>query len=423
MARKFDELNSRQAQRKERQRARETARRRARIRGGLIAGAVLGVALLVAVVLLQRSCQAEPGVSSQPSFTVPSTQEPRPSEPETQITLSFAGDLNITQRVVSSGLVGSRYDYTDTFMDVAGVFAGSTAAVLNFEGNICGANASASAPQELANALADMGVDMVQMANSYTVHNGLSGLTDTLNSLRSAGLEPLGAWASQQEARESQGFTIRDVGGVRVAFVAFTKGVGSMGLPAGSQSQVNLLYKDYSSTYQQVDTDNILRVLQAVQTEKPDITIALLHWGSEFNDEISDSQAEITELMYENGVDAIVGSHPHYVQQVSFDEDQGRVLAYSLGEFLGDAEAAGTNYGIILQLQITRDNAAGTAKITGCDYVPIFIVNEEGKPLRVVRIREAMEMYENNHIFRVSAETYEQMKYAMLRIEARTEGE
>ncbi len=423
MAHKFDELNSRPARRREQQRAREAAKRRGRMRRALTAAAVLGVALLVVLVVLQRGCQAEPPAPSQPSFTVPSTQAPRPSEPETKITISFAGDLNVTPSVVASGLVGSRYDYTDTFMDVAGIFAQSTASVLNFEGNLCGVNASASGPQELANALADMGVDMVQMANSYTVHNGLSGLTDTLNGLRSAGLEPLGAWASQQEARESQGFTIRDVGGVRVAFVAFTKGVGSMGLPAGSQNQVNLLYKDYSSTYQQVDTENILRVLQAVQAEKPEITVALLHWGSEYNDEISRSQKTITELMYANGVDAIVGSHPHYVQQVSFDEAQGRVLAYSLGEFIGDAEAAGTNYGIILQLQITRDNTAGTAKITGCDYVPIFIVNEADKPLRVVRIREAMEMYENNHIFRVSAETYEEMKYAMLRIEARTEGE
>ncbi len=425
----FEELHSRRAQRDARQRQREDAQRRSRRRSIVTAIALVLVCLLVGVTLLVRSCQPEdPGVNSAPPQTTLSTQAPaatQPQAPETVITITAAGDLNITDRVVAAGQVAGRYSYTNAFMDVASLFAQSTASLLNFEGNLCGepyGAEDASAPRELAAALADMGVDFVQLANSYTIHNGLAGLNQTINAFRAQGLEPIGAFGSVQEAQEAQGFTIRDIGGLRVAFVAFTKGVGSLGLPAGSERQVNLLYKDYASTYQEVDTDGINRVLEAVQSQKPDITIALLHWGSEYNDEISRTQEQIVELMLSGGVDAILGTHPHYVQQVLFDEDKGSLVAYSLGDFFGDGTVPGTNYSIILELEITRNNLTGDTRITGWDYVPVYIVNEESKPLRVVRIHEAMAMYENNHIDRVSEATYEEMNYALTRIEARIAG-
>ncbi len=419
----FRDLRQRSRQRQQRQQQ-ARARRRTRLLTGF---ALLAVCLLVVVALAVRGCQPQEPAETQPSQTSrPSQSTTAPVEPETVITIAAAGDLNITDRVVASGQVAGRFSYTDCFMDVASLFAQPTASILNFEGNLRGApygTGKASAPRELAAALKDMGVDMVQLANSYTIYNGLDGLTQTINTLRAQGLEPVGAFLSQQEAQELGGFTIRNIGGIRVALVAFTKGVGSLGLPAGSESQVNLLYKDYSSTYREVDTEGITKILQNVQSEKPDITIALLHWGSEYNDEISDSQKKITKLMQENGVDAILGTHPHYVQKVEYDAQSGRLVAYSLGDFFGDGEIAGTNYSLVLQLEITRNNLTGETKITGWDYEPIFIVNEEATPLRVVRIHEAMKMYENNHITKVSPETYEAMKYALQRVQARVEGE
>ncbi len=419
----FRDLRQRSRKRKQRQQEMQAHRRR-----NLTAAlAVLAVCLLVGVVLLARSCQpADPGVTTAPPQTTQNTLvSTQPLEPETVITIAAAGDVNITDRVVASGEIGGRYSYTDCFLDVAGLLAQPDVTLLNFEGNLRGApygTDKASAPRELAAALKNIGVDMVQMANSYTIYNGLDGLTQTINALRAQGLEPLGAFLSSQEAQQTGGFTIREVNGVRVAFVAFTKGVGSLGLPAGRENQVNLLYKDYSSTYREVDIEGITQILRAVQAEKPDITIAMLHWGSEYNDEISDSQEQIADLMLRNGVDAILGTHPHYVQQVKYDEATGQLLAYSLGDFFGDGDKAGTNYSIILQLEITKNNQTGQTKITGWDYTPIFLVAEEDSPLRVVRIREAMAMYENNHISKVSQETYEAMAYALERIQARVEG-
>ena len=210
---------------------------------------------------------------------------------------------------------------------------------------------------------------------------------------------------------------------MKIAFVAFTKGMDGMALPPGSENCVNVLYSDYDSVYQDVDREKITAILNAVNKEKPDITIALLHWGSEFNNTVSESQETIVNLLQSNGVDAIIGTHSHYVQQMTFDAEKGRFVAYSLGDFFSNAQRAGSEYSVVLDLEITKDNRTGKAKITGYSYTPIFTVSEAEKPLKVVRIREAMAAYESGYYQKVSQETYDKMVYAMSRIEARIAGE
>ena len=194
-------------------------------------------------------------------------------------------------------------------------------------------------------------------------------------------------------------------------------------LPPGNEQCVNILYSDYDSVYQKVNTDKITSVLRAAEAAQPDITIALLHWGSEFNDSISSSQKRIIDLMRQNGVDAIIGTHPHYVQQITFDRENGFLVAYSLGDFISDAARAGSEYSILLDLEITKDHANGTTSITGYDYTPLFSVVEEGKPTRIVRIQEALSAYTAGHTGAVLKETYDDMLYALTRIEARVNGE
>jgi len=199
--------------------------------------------------------------------------------------------------------------------------------------------------------------------------------------------------------------------------------MNGMALPAGSENCVNLLYTDYSSSYQTVNTDGIRSILNAVSKEKPDVTIALLHWGSEFNDTISETQQDIAELMMENGVDAIVGTHSHYVQKMEYDEAAGTFVAYSLGDFFGDAQRAGSEYSVVLDLEITKNTDTGDTKITGYSYTPIFTYTDENGPVRVLRISEAIAAYEAGYIHRVSQEAYDAMQYALTRVESRIAGE
>jgi poly-gamma-glutamate synthesis protein (capsule biosynthesis protein) len=309
-------------------------------------------------------------------------------------------------------------------MDVVPALGAADLTVLNFEGNLYGApygTESSSAPQAMVEALKAAGVDMLQLANSCTINNGIIGMKQTLDAVRSAGLTPLGVFASNEEFENSGGYTMVTVNGVRVALVAFTKGMGSLGLPAGSEHCVNLLYQDYSSSYQKVDTEGITAIFDAVNAQKPDITIALVHWGSEFNDNVSNTQKKIVELMQSLGVDAIVGTHPHFVQQVEYDEAAGTVVAYSLGDFYGSGDKNGTYYSVLLNLQVTKDNRTGETRITGCGNTPIYLLTPErdGEPMRLLRLDAAIESYEGNHIDKVTQIAYENLIYARDRVNNR----
>ena len=424
-----DEMNMRREKREAQRRKQQAEAKRLRIT--LILAAVVLVLCTAGIVFLT-------GHSDSPQTTV--AAETRPTQKPTQATepatrgqkntkttihIKAAGDLNVTDSVINAGVAVGGYNYTRAFMDVASTLSDADLTVLNLEGNICGepyGSGTTSAPRELLEGLRNAGVDLIQMANSCTINNGLIGLTSTLQSIRATGLEPVGAFASESEFQQSKGYTITEAQGVKVAFVAFTKGLGGRGLPAGNDNLVNILYEDYASTYDKIDRTRITSVLKAVEAEKPDITIALLHWGSEYNDDISDTQKSIVNLMKKQGVDVIIGTHPHTVQAIEYDALAGTLVAYSLGDFFGDASRGGTNYSIILDLEITKDSSTGTTKVTNYSYTPIYTVSEAESAdgyRRVVRIDKTVEAWEENYLDKVSQSAKESMVYALDRIKAR----
>ena len=374
--------------------------------------------------------ETDPPVQTAPPATEPEqTDAPQPQTGTTVIHVSVAGDLNVTDYVLENAAHANGYDFSQTFLDVAPILSGADLTLLNFEGNLSGGTygyETGAAPLELPKALKAIGVDVVQTANSAAIRQGVSGLVTTLEAFEHVGLTTLGTYSDSADFRRSGGYEIVEVEGIRIALIAFTKGMDNLGLPAGSEDCVNLLYEDYSSDYKTVDTDRIARVLRNVSEEQPDITIAMLHWGSEYNDEISDTQKKILKQLQEGGVDIIVGSHPHLVQRIDYDPIAGTLVAYSLGDFFGDAVMAGTNYSIVLDLEITRDNATGEVYLSGYDYTPIFTLKPEQSASgghRVVRIREAMERYESDFVGRVTDEAYSDMEYALGRIEKRVNPE
>ena len=424
-----DEMNMRREKREAQRRKQQAEAKRLRIT--LILAAVVLVLCTAGIVFLtSRSDSSQTTVAAETRPTQKPTQATEPAtraqkSTKTTIHIKAAGDLNVTNTVINAGVAVGGYNYTRAFMDVASTLSDADLTVLNLEGNICGepyGSDTTSAPRELLEGLRNAGVDLIQMANSCTINNGLIGLTSTLQTIRAAGLEPVGAFASESEFQQSKGYTITEAQGVKVAFVAFTKGLGGRGLPAGNDNLVNILYEDYASTYDKIDRTRITSVLKAVEAEKPDITIALLHWGSEYNDDISDTQKSIVNLMKKQGVDVIIGTHPHTVQAIEYDALAGTLVAYSLGDFFGDASRGGTNYSIILDLEITKDSGTGTTKVTNYSYTPIYTVSEAESAdgyRRVVRIDKTVEAWEENYLDKVSQSAKESMVYALDRIKAR----
>ena len=391
----------------------------------LVTAVILAVAAAVGWFFLGGK---EPGetrpIETAPPETVPAeTQAPRPQTGTTVIHIAAAGDLNVTDYVLENAAHENGYDFSETFLDVAPILSSADLTLLNFEGNLSGERygyATGAAPLELPKALKAIGVDAVQTANSAAIRQGVSGLVTTLERFEIVGMTTLGTYADTEDFRQRGGYEIVEVEGMRIALIAFTKGMDNLGLPAGSENCVNILYEDYSSNYKKVDTNAIAKVLRNVAEEQPDLTIAMVHWGSEYNEEISNSQEKIRKQLQEGGVDIILGTHPHLLQKVDYDAIGKTLVAWSLGDFFGDAVMAGTGYSVILDLEITRDNATGEVYLSGWDFVPIYTLKPEQSVSgghRVVRIREAMERYEQNFVGRITDDAYKSMEKALSKIE------
>ena len=424
-----DDGMEKRREKREAQRKRRQAQVR-RMRLTMVLVVVLLAACGYGIYRLTQSAAGEKAV--QQTVTVPTTEEtketlPIQKSPITTIHIKAAGDLNVTDAVVNAGMAVNSYDFSPVFKDVAAILSDADLTVMNFEGNVCGApygSESTSAPAELLTALRGCGVDLLQMANSCPINNGLNGLTSTLRAIRAAGIEPVGAFSSSEEFKKSKGYTMTEIQGVKVGFVSFTKGLGGRGMPAGSEDLVNILYTDYATEYREIDKNRITSILKAMEEEKPDLTVALLHWGSEYNDDISKTQTQIVSLLKKNGVDVIIGTHPHTLQPIEFDKSAGTLVAYSLGDFFGDANRGATNYSVILDLEITKDDNAGTTKVTDYTLHPIYTVRETecvgNNDRRVVRIGTTLSAYKGNFLDKVTDGCKDSMEYALTRIDERT---
>ena len=343
-----------------------------------------------------------------------------PPPPDKVIHVVAGGNINITDESVTAGQTSTGFDYGPVFKDILPVLASADVTILNFEG-VLGGNSYGTetkyAPPALLTALKNAGVDILQTANSYSIYDGPRGLKSTIQGIQSAGMTPLGTFLSKEDFEESGGYVIWEVKGIKIAMMAFTKGmVDSAGLPAVSENCVNLLYEDYMSTFQKVDTEGITRVVRNAAAHDPDIMIALVHWGSEASKQPSKSQEKICTLLHDEGVDAIIGTHPNLVQAMEYESLSGNFVAWSLGDLF---DTMSDSYSVLLDLEITQDGATGKTKVTGFDYVPVYLEKSADGAMRLLRIEEAIAAYENQYLDRVSEATYNAMKTALKQLESR----
>lgn len=359
--------------------------------------------LLVAVAL--TGCSASRGNSQ------------RPTRGESVITLSAVGDILLTDAMLADAKQpGGDYDFSAQLAPVCAAIAGADIAIGNLEGNFtAGDFGDGCYPDALAGSLKEAGFDVLQTANSCSIQGGVSGLIRTKSVIESAGMNALGTYADAAERQQEQVLLV-EAKDIRVAFVAFTKGFGGLSLPENAEYSSNVLYTDYTTNYDKINTDGITSVLDAAKALSPDIIIACVHWGSENVREVSRSQEQITELLLDNGVDVILGSHSHLVGEVeqrhvklSDGSRNDAVIAYSLGDFC-NAEPGECNMSMVLNLEITRNHALGEARVTAVSYTPIATADlgsESAQRYRVLNVDEAIDLYESNYYDRVSASVYQ----------------
>ncbi len=389
----------------------------------VIVALLIGVAILI-LSIKGKSNTALPDEHSSEEATAQQTQDDNGKY--STVTIAAVGDISISDAQLLDARTDDRYDFSHSFLGVAGLLSETDLTVGNLECNLRGApygTETNSAPTAFADTLAGLGFDLLQTANSVSISGGLAGLKATMDNLESAGIQPVGTFRTEQERRECGGVTIREVNGIRVAFLAFTKGLNNMSLPENSEYAINLLYTDYDTNYSQLNTDGIVAAMEAAKKENPDIIIAMVHWGSENSREVSASQKRVAKLLYENGADAIIGTHAHLVGEIETSTvtlENGTtkdvVTAYDLGNFYTDSTRAGTQTSLILRLEFTRNNWTDQTTLTDFSYTPVYCADFgtlAADRYQILSIENAMELYRQEYVYRVSDETYEVLQKEM----------
>lgn len=392
-------LEQRRLRRLEQKRRRKTQQR-------MVLG-LLALIVVLALVLIVRGCRAKPAPAPvEPSTPTEPADTAAPTEPEADsvVQLTAVGDIMIYDDILAAAQTAEGvYDFTDCFSAVAAYTMAADLTVGNLELNFCGAPYTGKpdfrAPEALAGTLRDIGFDVLQTANTYSIQNGMTGLSGTISALDAVGIDHVGTYATQAERDASGGVLVKTVNGVRIAFIAFTKGVNNLTLPEGSEFAVDLLYTDYDSDYSRVAQDAIVQTAKNAAATDADIVIAMLHWGSEYDNTITDTQKKIESLLLENGVDVILGSHSHVVGNLTEktvqrgNDEKTCFVAYSLGNFFSSQTQSGTMESVLLNLEITKSGKTGQTSITNVGYIPLYILKQEtdGQPkIQVLPVRSAI---------------------------------
>lgn len=341
----------------------------------------------------------------------------RPTEGEGVVRIAAAGDIYLTDEMLDDARqLNGNYDFDRQLGDCMSAIAKADLAIGNLEGNfVADGYSESNFPVGFAQTLSNIGFDILQTSNTHTIDNGLGGMAYTRSVAEANGMRTLGTYASSDE-RDDFPALVYDINGVRIAFIAFTKGFGGLSLPGDAGYAANLLYSDYTTNYENINTAAITDAVEEALTCEPDILIAALHWGSEGTEGSSRSQETIADLLFRSGVDIILGSHSHLAGTVEERhlklEDGSRkdvLLAYSLGDFCA-AESGYIRLAPVLNIEITRNHASGITKITDYSFTAIAAVDNgrnEADRYSVMDADNAIALYENTYYMRIDEELYE----------------
>ena len=202
-------------------------------------------------------------------------------------------------------------------------------------------------PEQLAQNLSDLGIDVVSTSNNHSLDKRYNGLVNTLDELDKVGLSHTGTYRTKEE---QDNILVKNINGINIAFLSFTYGTNGIPVPADKQYCVNL-----------IDESLILDQISKAKSLNPDIICVNMHWGNEYKLVQNTTQENLANLLFKNGVDIILGSHPHVLEPIekrTVTLEDGTTkdgfLIYSLGNFMSGQVIEDTKNSIILQLKITK---------------------------------------------------------------------
>ena len=241
-----------------------------------------------------------------------------------------------------------QYDHSLFLEDLKPLLSDADLAIANAEFTLAGPPFTGypafSAPDGYLSSILDAGVDVLLTANNHILDKGTAGLERTLKQydrFAGSGLD------EAQYLRNNP--LIVPVKGIRIALVNFTYGT-NMGA-----------VKEYPKV-SRMNKEEIARQMKRAR-EKADFVIVLPHWGEEYVLTHNASQQEWAEWLVEQGADAIIGAHPHVVQDTT--HIKGVPVVYSLGNAVSNMSAKNTRLELAVTLRLVKHKGSGEKALDG----------------------------------------------------------
>lgn len=262
---------------------------------------------------MQRQISVRAPVSNFEKFNK-SVPQPSPTEEtQTPITLAFGGDVML-DRSIRQAAEKRGYDFL--FTDIKPVLSEADFTLVDLEGPVT-TNTSVSVGSKVGSApnyvftfdpaslkaVKDSGVDLVSIGNNHILNQGINGLEQTRSFLKENSLPFIGDPQNPYDVYRT------DLKGTRVCFIS---------------------YNEFNASYQVERLSESLKEMKSTC----DLSIVFAHWGVEYQTFSGKKYEDLAHLFIDSGADAVIGGHPHVVQQSEIYK--GKHIYYSLGNLVMD---------------------------------------------------------------------------------------
>lgn len=336
-----------------------------------------------------------------------------PIKKSATINMAFTGDIMCHNTIYKDAFDSSNnsYDFSYIFDDVKYNIQTADIAVGNLETTFAGSSKgyrsypTFNTPENLAYTLKKIGFDVLSTANNHCYDSGYSGIESTINYLDDADISHTGTYKSQEEQNQ---ILIKNVKGIKIAFLSFTYGTNGIKVPNDKSYSVNL-----------IDKNLILNQLSLAKDQDPDMICVSMHWGIEYQTSPNSKQKDLADFLFKNGADLIIGNHPHVLQSmekrdITLDDGSHKdgFVVYSLGNFLADQNKNYTRNSAILNLNITKDSD-DKIKINSATYTPTYIYKDTSKSsnkFKILNLKNSIDSYEAGYKSNFNKNTYNTLK-------------
>lgn len=296
--------------------------------------------------------------------------------PSDTLSMVFVGDLMQHQAQINAARRGGgSYDYSQCFAHVAPELRKADLAIGNLEVTLGGTPyrgyPAFSAPDEYLQAIRKAGFDVLLFANNHCLDRGGRGALRTLNLLDSMRIMHTGVFRDAEERLNRYPLLVERKG-FRLVFLNYT--YDTNGIRPTPPLQVNY-----------IDREQIRKDVMKARMMKPDVIIACMHWGIEYQLLPRKAEKELARYLLELGVDHVIGGHPHVVQPLEVVSDSitpsRHLVAYSLGNFISNMSAKHTDGGMVVRMVLKK--VVGHTRMVDCGYSYVWTsrpdLNQKGQ--------------------------------------------